>query len=119
MSNAFDPEVTRLSAALGAEVRGLSLARVDDPQARQLERLLWEHQVLFFPDQDLSLDEHVAFGSHFGPLEGHPHLKNPTTDHEKVFELAASRGGVADEWHTDLTFLEKPALYSILLDNVS
>lgn len=114
MATEFDPQATRLAAALGAEVRGVDLAKVDAAQARELEELLWEHQVLFFPEQHLSIDEHVAFGEHFGKLEGHPHLKNPTTDHPKLFELAASRGGVADEWHSDLTFEEHPAIYSIL-----
>ena len=112
--SSFDPQVKRLSAALGAEIRGVDLASVDAAQARVLEELLWEHQVVFYPDQNLSLEQHVAFGEHFGTLEGHPHLKNPTTDHPLVFELAASHGGVADEWHTDLTFRPDPALYSIL-----
>ena len=106
--SSFDPQVKRLSAALGAEIRGVDLASVDAAQARDLEELLWEHQVVFYPDQNLSLEQHVAFGEHFGTLEGHPHLKNPTTDHPMVFELAASHGGVADEWHTDLTFRPGP-----------
>lgn len=108
-------DVVRLSGALGAEVRGLSLASVDEAQVRQIESLLWEHQVLFFPDQHLSDEAQVAFGRRFGRLENHPHLENPTSGlPEALFELAASHGGVADEWHTDLTFLESPALYSIL-----
>jgi taurine dioxygenase len=107
-------EVTRLASALGAEVRGIDLATVDAASAREIEGLLIEHHVLFFPDQNLSVEEHVAFGAHYGELEGHPHYANPTTDHPKIFELAASQGGIADEWHTDLTFRPKPALYSIL-----
>ena len=38
--------------------------------------------------------QHVAFGRHFGELEGHPHLNNPFLDHPEVFELVATRGGV-------------------------
>lgn len=107
-------QVTRLASALGAEVRGFALADVDDALARELEKLLWEHQVLFFPDQHPSLETHVAFGEHFGELAGHPHLVNAETDHDKIFELHASHGGVADEWHSDLTFMERPSIYSIL-----
>ncbi|MEM7410226.1 MAG: TauD/TfdA family dioxygenase [Myxococcota bacterium] len=108
-------EVTRLAGALGAEVRGVDLAAVDATVARGIEELLWEHQVLFFPDQHPTVEAHVTFGAHYGELQGHPHLKNADSDlADKVFELRASRGGVADEWHTDLTFLEEPALYSIL-----
>jgi taurine dioxygenase len=106
--------VTRLASALGAEVRGIDLAGVDAAMAKSIEQLLIEHHVLFFPDQDISVEDHVAFGAHYGELEGHPHYDNPYTDHDKIFELASSSGGIADEWHTDITFRPEPALYSIL-----
>ncbi len=106
--------VTRVASALGAEVRGIRIADVDHDAVREIEKLLWQYQVLLFPGQPLSVDEHVAFGQHFGELAGHPHLKSPESDHEKVFELRASRGGIADEWHSDLTFMEQPSIYSIL-----
>jgi len=107
-------KATRIASALGAEVRGIRIADVDEDAAREIEKLLWQHQVLFFPDQHPSIDEHVAFGQHFGELAGHPHLPNPESDNEKIFELYGSRGGVADEWHSDLTFKEQPSIYSIL-----
>jgi taurine dioxygenase len=108
-------QVQRLAGALGAEVRGVKLAQADDGDNAEIMRLLNEHMVLFFPEQHMSADEHVAFGRPFGPLEGHPNLteRNAVT-HPEVFELVASKGGIADEWHTDLTFLEQPALMSIL-----
>jgi len=106
--------VTRLASAVGAEVRGVTIADAGAREVEAIKALLLEHLVLFFPDQALTIDEHVAFGRHFGHLEGHPNLKNPFTKHDELFELAASRGGVADEWHTDLTFQEEPALMSIL-----
>jgi len=107
-------EVLRLSPALGAQVTGIDLADLDEAGFDLLQNLLLEHKVLFCPDQDLSVDDHVALGRRFGPLEGHPNLKNPTVDHSELFELAASSGGIADEWHTDLTFLESPSVMSVL-----
>lgn len=109
-----DWEVSRLASALGAEVCGVDLGHADADQIDAIRELLLEHLVLFFPDQHLSVNDHVAFGRHFGPLEGHPNLKNPFTDHPELFELAASQGGVADEWHTDITFQDEPALMSVL-----
>ena len=107
--------VRRLTAALGAEITGIRLAEADAADAAEITRLLHEHKVIFFPDQHMSADEHIAFGRHFGQLEGHPNLKERTPeDHPELFRLAASEGGIADEWHTDLTFLEQPALMSIL-----
>lgn len=117
MSASFDQsalQVTRLAGALGAEIRGIDLASGGAAEVAAIQSLLLEHLVLFFPDQSLSVDEHVAFGRHFGVLEGHPNLANPFTEHPELFELAATRGGVADEWHTDITFQEQPALLSIL-----
>lgn len=107
-------QVERLAGALGASIRGLDLAKATTDDVRMIEDLLVEHMVLFFPEQQLSVEEHVALGRQFGELEGHPHLKNPFTQHPELFELAASQGGVADEWHTDITFQESPALMSIL-----
>jgi len=106
--------VRGLAGALGAEIRGVELKSTTDGDIARIKQLMTENMVLFFPEQHLSVDEHVAFGRHFGPLEGHPNLKNPITQHPELFELAASEGGVADEWHTDLTFRAEPSTMSIL-----
>ena len=113
MGERFD--VRRLSGSLGAEVRGFAMGEVGPPEAGELEALLAEHQVLFFPDQHPSPEKHIAFGRHFGRLEGHPHLRNASDDAPaEIFELLASRGGVADEWHSDLTFQTEPSVLAIL-----
>ncbi len=110
-----DWQITRLAGALGAEVRGLDLSRADAEIAREIEALLVEHHVLFFPDQHPTPESQLAFGRLFGEVERHPHLDNPWPGlPDGIFELAATHGGVADEWHTDLTYLERPALFSIL-----
>lgn len=109
-----DWQIEKLAPALGAEVRGADLARAGGAEVDRIKRLLSEHMVLFFPAQKISIDEHVELGRRFGELEGHPNLKNAFTQHPEVFELAATKGGVADEWHTDITFRDQPALMSIL-----
>ena len=106
--------VVRLSGSLGAEIHDLPLADAGPEEAATIRSLLLEHQVLFFPDQHLTVKQHVGFGRHFGELEGHPHLNNPFTDHPEVFELVATRGGVADEWHSDISFQESPSVMAIL-----
>ncbi|MFU8816249.1 MAG: TauD/TfdA dioxygenase family protein [Pseudomonadales bacterium] len=109
-----DWRVERLAGALGAEILGPNLAELDESGFAAIKALLLDHLVLFFPQQHLQVDDHVAFGRRFGPLEAHPNLKNPYTQHPELFELAATHGGVADEWHTDLTFRPDPALLSVL-----
>jgi len=107
-------QVRKLSGSIGAELTGGSLAEAGEQDLDYIRTQLLENMVLFFPNQYLNIDQHVKFGSYFGELEGHPNLKNPFTQHPQVFELAATQGGVADEWHTDITFQEQPALMSVL-----
>ncbi len=108
-------KITRLSAALGAEVTGIALSDADAEVVRGIKSLLEEHMVLFFPEQHLDPAAHITFGRNFGHLEGHPNLKDRNAvEYPEIFRLAASEGGIADEWHTDLTFLESPSLMSIL-----
>ena len=107
-------EVKKLSMALGAEITGIDLCKVSDNDIEEIKSLLTEHMVLFFPGQRITQDEHVEFGAKFGELEGHPNLKNKTVTHPKIFELAASTGGIADEWHTDITYQDFPAIMSVL-----
>lgn len=110
-----DLSITRLSGSLGAEVRGLSLANPTADTIDQIKSLLLEHLVLFFPEQNLAPEAHIAFGRHFGNLEAHPNLNNPfTKQYPEIFELAATHGGLADEWHSDITFAKHPSIMSIL-----
>lgn len=107
-------EVVRLAGSLGAEIRGIKLRDANESVAEEVKALLTEHLVLFFPEQFLDPEAHVAFARHFGDLEGHPNLSNPFTNAPEIFELAATRGGIADEWHSDLTFQAQPSVLAIL-----
>ena len=49
------PTVKRLSAALGAEITGLSLRNPSEELGETIEALLLEHQVPFFPDQHIDV----------------------------------------------------------------
>lgn len=114
-STAGGLDVRRLSGSLGAEVRGLRLAQAGPGDADRLKALLLEHLVLFFPDQHLTPDEHIAFGRLFGPLESHPNLALDA-ERPEFFELRATNGagGIADEWHSDLTCEARPSQFAIL-----
>ena len=108
-------DVTRLSGSLGAEIRGIPLAKAGPEEAETIRALLLEHLVLFFPDQHLTPDEHIAFGRLFGQLEAHPNLQLGG-ERPEFFELRASAGAgaIADEWHSDLTCQAQPSLLAIL-----
>ncbi len=108
-------EVTPVSGSLGAEVRGIDLRKVAAEDVDTILGLVAEHLVLFFPDQHLTPDEHIAFGRHFGKLEAHPNLSFDA-ERPEFFELRAEggAGGVADEWHSDLTCQDEPSIFAIV-----
>ena len=107
-------EVRPLSPGLGAEVIGPKINNLNDDQVKKLKELLLEHLVIFMPGQSPSPALHVEFGKRFGSLEGHPNLSSDDKLPREIFELKASKGGIADEWHTDLTFRSSPAIMSIM-----
>jgi taurine dioxygenase len=107
-------DTRRVAGALGAEVRGIDLSKqVSDEQLAAIRAALLEHLVLFLPDQHLDPAQHRDFASRWGEMEIHPFI--PKVDgFPEVVELRASGGYVADVWHTDVTFSERPPVMSIL-----
>jgi taurine dioxygenase len=106
--------VRQLGGCLGAEITGVSLKEpLDASTLGQLSQLLLQHKVLFFPGQHLDDDQHCRFAANWGELEVHPYLMHPNGN-ELLVELSSESGGVADEWHTDVTFLQEPSKMSVL-----
>jgi taurine dioxygenase len=66
-------EVRKLTPIIGAEIVGIDLTRPpSEAQLAEIRRALAENQVIFFRDQPLSADQHLAFGRQFGDLHIHP-----------------------------------------------
>lgn len=109
--------VSPLAGALGAEVGGVNLGQLDDATFGEIRAAFLAHQVLFFRGQELTHDQHKAFGRRFGALHVHPFLQ-PLKDegHPEfvVLESDAAHPFVAEAWHSDVTFQEKPPLGSVL-----
>jgi taurine dioxygenase len=123
-------DVRRLSADIGAELRGVDLKEeLDDDQVQAIRQALLDHKVVFFPDQHLDPDQHLAVAARFGePTPGHPVLPS-LEGHPQVFQIdyqdfGASKvyGDIAERyesstavsWHTDVTFVARPPLGSLL-----
>ena len=62
-------EVKLLSGALGAEVCGVSLKDTSVKNFKKINKLLLEHKVVFFRNQNITAEEQLALAKHFGPLE--------------------------------------------------
>jgi taurine dioxygenase len=108
--------VTPLTAAIGAEIAGVDLRRpLADETVAAVRQALLDHLVVFFRDQPLTDDEHLAFALRFGPLSVPP-LATKYQDRPAVTVLdqVSPKGEGADEWHSDNTFMDHPPLGSIL-----
>ena len=106
-----------ISPIIGAEVTGLSL---NDPlsasQIAQLRKHLNKHHVLFFRNQDISIESQIRFARCFGDLHIHP-AAGGFDGHPEVFELrtdADSTYVVGDSFHADVTCDVQPPLGSVL-----
>jgi taurine dioxygenase len=108
--------VRPLTAAVGAEVSGVCLAdELTEAEVGAIRAALLDHGVLFFREQPLNDDQHLAFALRFGPLSVSP-LATKYQDRPSVTVLdqVSPRGEGADEWHSDNTFMAKPPMGSIL-----
>ena len=109
--------IRRVAGALGAEITGVDLAQpLPDDTIAAIRQALVEHQVIFFRDQDLTPAQQVVFGRRFGPLNIHPYVAG-MADHPEVMEIVkepSDRINFGGGWHSDMSFLETPAIGSIL-----
>ena len=106
------------SPAIGAEILGVDLSRPLTPEETgEIREALNEHGVIFFRDQELTPEQHIAFAERFAPINvnrffrsapGHPQIAEVRKEPDQTTNIG---GG----WHTDHSYDEAPALGSILL----
>jgi len=109
--------VTQAGGYFGAEVEGVDLRRpLSSALAGAIGDALVRYEVLVFRDQDLTFDELIGFGEHFGSLSVHPFSFN-REDNPKGMVLDNSPANppqLTDRWHSDETFRKEPPLGTIL-----
>ena len=105
-------KIKPISGALGAEVSGVDLSKPLAKKALEEVKSAWlEHQVLFFRNQLLTPEQHVAFTKNFGELQGPGYM--PTLDgypNVYVQEYPGLYDGIVSDvtWHIDASFMKKP-----------
>jgi taurine dioxygenase len=111
-------EVRPTSGALGAELLGIDLSEsLDAEGAAEIRQALNEHGVVFFRDQHLSPEEHIAFAERMGTININRFFKN-VPGYPQIAEVRkepAQTTNIGGGWHTDHSYDQIPALGSILL----
>lgn len=111
-------EVQPLSTVIGAEIHGVDLSHaLDDATFEDIHDALLEHHVIFLPDQRITPADQIAFARRFGEIEA-PHPVFDVLESDAEITIIEQDGTPAslynDDWHTDVTFREKPAMASML-----
>lgn len=105
-----------VAGRLGAEIRGIELSNQLSTELRQLIRAAWlQYKVIFFRGQHHLTDAlQETLVELFGD-KAVAHPTSPTKDGSQfLLELDSDRGGRANSWHTDVTFVEAYPQASIL-----
>ncbi len=110
-------EVKPLSPIIGAEIAGVDISKpLGNQTYQEIYNALMEHQVIFFRDQEMNLDEHKAFGRLFGELHIHPAARG-TKGHPEVLTIHAderSKVVAGMKWHSDVSCDSEPPMGSTL-----
>ena len=110
--------VRPVAGSLGAEISGIDLAPLSNSATAAIRQAFTDHLVLFFHDQKLTPEQHLAFSRLFGPPSRMPYIK-PMEGYPDIIAVLKE----ADEnkistfgnvWHSDFSFLDEPPLGSAL-----
>jgi len=109
--------VDPVTPRVGALVSGVDLGGpLGNQQFQEIHDALMRHEVLFFRDQHMSLDQHKAFGARFGELDVHPGSPGPD-GHPEILIIHAdenSKRVAGERWHSDVSCLPEPPMGSVL-----
>jgi alpha-ketoglutarate-dependent 2,4-dichlorophenoxyacetate dioxygenase len=135
---ASDLTVRRLHPLFAAELSGADLSRtIADATRQAISDAMDEYAVVVLPGQRIGDDEQVAFSGLYGPLEAAPPVRGKHGDsalnarirHKEIFDVSNldENGNILDIddqrrayrdgnqlWHTDSSFRQKSATWSLL-----
>ncbi|KCZ47897.1 MULTISPECIES: TauD/TfdA family dioxygenase [unclassified Hyphomonas] len=102
---------------VGAEITGIDLKNLTDAEFDAIRQAYAVHGVIFFRDQDLTEDDHIAFAERWAPINvnrffaAHP-------DYPQIAMVAKEKeqkDNIGGGWHTDHSYDQEPAMGSILV----
>ncbi|KAL1949619.1 hypothetical protein VTO73DRAFT_8500 [Trametes versicolor] len=116
-------KVEHLTPAIGTEILGIDLRQLSDAQKDELSLLIAERGVVFFRDQEISIQEQLQLARHFGPL--HKHATTPVPREAGLEEVHVvyndgsrrpdpSAFSKLELWHSDVSYeLQPPSTTSL------
>lgn len=108
--------VMPVSGGLGVEILGVDLTSLSDEQFADIRQTYFDHGVIFFRDQTLTPEQHIAFANRWGEIninrffqhvDGYPMIA-------EVRKEPDQKKNIGGTWHTDHSYDLAPAMGSIL-----
>ncbi|MCW5749376.1 MAG: TauD/TfdA family dioxygenase [Alphaproteobacteria bacterium] len=109
-------EVRPLAGALGAEITGIDVRRLDNRMWSELHQAFLDFQVIAIRNQDLAADDIMAFARRFGEPNHYPFVKG-MDGYPFLFEIVKEPNETRNfggGWHSDTTYLAQPPLATLL-----
>jgi len=134
----MNPVATPLHPLFVAKIMGPDLGRpIDEAMQRAIERAMDKYAMCVLPGQYLEDEDQIAFSRLYGPLEVAPYFGRKPGDaggkrriaHREIWDISNldENGGIRGEpearsslllttqlWHTDLSFRQEAATWSML-----
>lgn len=111
-------DIAPTSGALGATIEGADLSGpLEDSDIHEMREALNEYGVIFFRDQKLTPEQHIAFAERFGEIDVNRFFK-AAPGYPQIAEVRKEpdqKTNIGGGWHTDHSYDQVPALGSILL----
>ena len=99
-------KVNLVSGALGAEINSFDLNSLCNKNFEIINKLLLEHKVIFFRNQNLTLNKYIEIASMFGPIEEHAYVKG-LDDHPQITRIIKAeneKNQWGEGWHSDVSY---------------
>lgn len=109
-------KIKPIAGRIGAKILEIDLQEnLSDAIISEIRRALVEYKVIFFRNQHLSAENQIDFARRFGEITtAHPTVPS-LTGHPEILDLDYGKTAArANNWHTDVTFVDRPPLGSIL-----
>jgi len=89
-----------------------------DKNFKIINNLLLEHKVIFFRNQKITEEQHMALAEKFGPLETHAYVKGLDKFPEivRIIKAEDEKNQWGENWHSDVSYNVKPTNCGKIVD---
>ena len=113
-------EIIKRGPRIGVEIRGVDVKTLDDAGFAPIYQTWLDYNILVVSDQDLTIDDFLAYSRRFGRIEPHPSKSTRHPDYPEITMLGINKFGPdgklieavyrrgAEGWHTDGAYDDVP-----------